>query len=69
VSGEVNNGYRRGSSEGNQRIVLQMPKAETEAVDSWGIPAGMPSRTSAMRYLLKQGLEAVKAKENRQSAG
>jgi hypothetical protein len=29
----------------------------------------MPSRTAAVRFLLKQGLEAVMAKENQQDAG
>ena len=64
-------GYRKARIEGFQRVVLQMPiaEADADAVDNWGIPAGMPSRTSAVRYLLQKGLEAVKAKENRQSAG
>jgi metal-responsive CopG/Arc/MetJ family transcriptional regulator len=65
----IDEGYRRAPPGGSQRVVLQMPKAEAEAVDNWGIPAGMPSRSSAVRYLLRQGLEAVKVKENRHSAG
>ena len=42
-----------------------MPKDEADAVDQWGIPAGMPSRTAALRFLLRKGLDAVKAQENR----
>lgn len=42
-----------------ERVVLNLPKEELEAVDGWGVPAGMPSRTAAIRELLKKGLEAV----------
>jgi hypothetical protein len=48
----------------NQRVVVLMSDDDTKAVDNWGIPAGMPSRTAAVRYLLKQGLGAVIAKES-----
>jgi metal-responsive CopG/Arc/MetJ family transcriptional regulator len=65
----VNTGYRRAASDGAQRVVVVMPKDEAEAVDEWGIPAGMPSRTSAVRFLLRKGLEAIKAQENRRVAG
>ena len=53
------NGYRIGHSGKVSRIVVQMPKDEADAIDDWGIPAGMTSRTSAIRFLLKKGLEAV----------
>lgn len=65
----LSNGYRKSGNDPTQRVVVVMPKNETDAVDDWGIPAGMPSRTSAVRFLLKKGLDAVKAQENRQSAG
>lgn len=42
-----------------ERVVLNLPKEELEAVDGWGVPAGMPSRTATIRELLKRGLEAV----------
>lgn len=62
-------GYRKNVADECLRIVVQMPKDEADAIDRWGIPAGMPSRTSAVRFLLKKGLETLKAQENRQSAG
>lgn len=65
----VNTGYRKGSSGDCLRLVVQMPKDEADAIDGWGIPAGMTSRTSAVRFLLKAGLEAVKAEKNQPSAG
>ena len=68
VSG-TNKGYRKSVTDDCQRVVVLMPKDEADAIDGWGIPAGMPSRTSAVRFLLKKGLETMKAQENRQSAG
>lgn len=52
-------GYRRSDPDGTLRVVVIMPKNEADAIDGWGIPAGMPSRTSAVRFLLRKGLEAV----------
>lgn len=66
---KVNTGYWGGSTEGSQRVVVLMPKGEADAVDEWGIPAGMLNRTPAVRYLLRKGLDAVKAQENRQATG
>ena len=40
------------------RVVIQMPKDEVDAIDLWGVPAGMPSRNAAVRRLLKDGLRA-----------
>ena len=60
-------GYEKGTQK--QRVVVLMSQDETDAVDNWGIPAGMPSRTAAVRFLLKQGLGAVTAKENQRNAG
>lgn len=64
----ANVGYRKGDAGNALRVVVLMPKDEADAIDGWGIPAGMPSRTSAVRFLLKKGLETVKAQENRQPA-
>lgn len=41
---------------GVHRVVIEMPKEEVEAVDRWGVPAGMESRTAAVRELLRRGL-------------
>lgn len=50
------------------RVVVLMPKNEADAIDKWGVPAGMPSRTSAVRFLLKKGLETLRAEQARQVA-
>jgi len=41
-----------------------MPNDEVGLVDHWGVKAGMPSRTAAIRYLIQQGLEKEKASGN-----
>lgn len=52
--------YRnRGSTEPQARIIMVLPKQEVDAIDAWGGPAGMPSRTSAVRHLIQKGLEAI----------
>ena len=58
--------YRQARTrEGAQvRVVIQMPKEEVEAIDLWGVPAGMPSRTAAVRQLLKSGLRNMHPKES-----
>lgn len=43
------------------RIVTQIPKAEIDAVDGWGVSAGMGSRSAAIRTLIRKGLESVEA--------
>lgn len=55
------NVYRRGPASNVNRVVVLLPKEETEAVDAWGVPAGMPSRTAAIRHLIRKGLEAMAA--------
>ena len=62
----TSNRLARRDEDDRLRVVVLMPKIEAEAIDRWGVPAGMTSRTSAIRFLLQQGLEAVKAKEHRQ---
>jgi hypothetical protein len=54
--------YRR-KGDSLHRVVVFMPKEEGDAIDQWGTPAGMRSRTSAVRFLFRQGLESLKAKE------
>jgi len=66
---KASTGYRKSDVGSALRVVVLMPKDEADAIDGWGIPAGMPSRTSAVRFLLKKGLETVKAQESRQPAG
>ena len=66
---KVNRGYGGAPSPENERVVVVMPKAEADAIDGWGVPAGMPNRTSAVRHLLRKGLETVKAQEARHPAG
>lgn len=58
MSVTISGGYRRPIPE-QTRIVVVMPKCEAELIDRWAIPAEMPSRTAAIRFLLRKGLEAV----------
>ena len=51
--------YRRPQSERPERVVVMMNKADLEAMDAWGVPAGMPSRAATIRTLIQRGLEAV----------
>ncbi|MFT9067599.1 MAG: hypothetical protein ABF420_06100 [Acetobacter syzygii] len=43
------------------RLVTVILTAEIEAIDEWGVPNGMESRTATIRYLLKFALEQKKA--------
>lgn len=43
----------------HKRVVLLMPEDEIEAIDRWGVPIGMDSRTAAIRELVKRGLETA----------
>lgn len=38
------------------RLVVELPQEECEAVDGWGAQAGFPSRSAAVRHLLKRGM-------------
>ena len=53
--------YRVGrTSEGKPvRIVIQMPREEVDAIDLWGVPAGMPSRNAAVRKLVRDALKVA----------
>lgn len=59
MTSQVKSGYRRYGAGESLRVVVVVPTKEIEAIDQWGIPAGMSSRTSAVRFLLRKGLEAV----------
>ena len=53
-------GYtRRVPPEALTRLIAVIPRDEVERLDAWGIAAEMPSRTAAIRFLIKKGLEAV----------
>lgn len=43
------------------RLVTVLPTTEVEAIDAWGVPNGMESRTAAIRHLIKFALELKKA--------
>ncbi|PRD42130.1 hypothetical protein C5748_18450 [Phyllobacterium phragmitis] len=47
-----------------ERIVFHLPAEEVEALDAWGVPAGMPSRAETIRTLLRKGLEAVAGEDS-----
>jgi len=43
-----------------ERVVFLMTKSELAELDSWGVPAGMPSRAAAIRALIQKGLSAAR---------
>ncbi|MCH4541526.1 hypothetical protein [Ochrobactrum sp. A-1] len=47
----------------DKRIVFLVDSEVLDQIDGWGVPAGMPSRSHAIRALLIRGLEAVKSNE------
>jgi hypothetical protein len=59
--GRVKGYGRQASPEMLTRLIAVIPRDEAERLDAWGIAAGMPSRTAAIRLLLKKGLETVGA--------
>lgn len=65
MAARVNNAYTRSANRDVERVVVMMPREETAAIDGWAVPAGMPSRTSAVRHLLRKGLEAMRAEQDR----
>lgn len=46
------------------RLVTVLPATEVEAIDAWGVPNGMESRTATIRHLIKFALEQKKAPGN-----
>lgn len=58
------NGYgykKRRDKESICRLITEITVEEMKAIDDWGIPAGMPSRTATVRHLLRKGLETERA--------
>ena len=49
------------------RVVAELPTDQVKLVDAWAIPAGVPSRTAAIKELLTRGLQTVQAES--QQAG
>jgi len=68
VSASVTPYRRRDREEEQSRVVVVMPKEEADAIDAWGVPAGMPSRTSAVRFLVKKGLESLYVERTNRAA-
>lgn len=64
-----NPAYRRSPAEDKARVIFEIPKEELAAIDGWGVPAGMPSRTATIRALIQRGLEAVQRESGVQTAG
>lgn len=44
----------------SERVVFMTRPADLEAVDNWGVSAGMRSRGETLRTLVQRGLEASK---------
>lgn len=49
------------------RVVVELDESLVEAVDGWGIPAGMKSRVAAIRSLLTKALEKEAINEKQQA--
>lgn len=62
--GQTSSGYKPPST---KRVVLMVSTELLVAIDAWGVPAGMRSRTAAINELIKRGMEAV-ANEQRQAS-
>lgn len=41
------------------RVIAEMPPDLVDKIDAWGIPAGMRSRTDAIKHLVLSGLAAA----------
>lgn len=59
MSGRVDGYARKAPPDMLTRLIAVIPRDEAERLDAWGIAAEMPSRTAAIRFLLKKGLDAV----------
>lgn len=59
-----NVGYRKKSDLIHmKRLIVVTPLEQVQAIDSWGVEAGMPSRTATILHLLKRGLKAVQSEK------
>lgn len=63
----MNAGYSRKRSHLRDvtRIVAELPTPIVNELDSWAVPAGLPSRTAALAEILKRGLASVRAEQSR----
>ncbi len=50
---------------GTAKVTVPLTPEVIRQIDEWGVPAGMASRTSAIRALLIRGLEATRGDGNR----
>jgi metal-responsive CopG/Arc/MetJ family transcriptional regulator len=42
----------------DERVVFLISQEDLKRIDEWGIPAGMPNRSQAIRELIARGLSA-----------
>lgn len=55
-----NAGYKRKSDLIHmKRLIVVTPIDQVQAIDEWGVEAGMPSRTATIHHLIEIGLKAV----------
>lgn len=40
------------------RVIVEFERIDVQAIDDWGVPAGMTNRSAAIRAIIKKGLEA-----------
>lgn len=59
MGGKVLGYARKADPETVTRLIAAIPRQEMDRLDEWGIAAGMPSRTAAIRFLITRGLDAV----------
>jgi hypothetical protein len=45
---------------GRRRIMVALDETDIAAVDRWAIPAGEPTRSAALRTLIRRSLKAVR---------
>jgi hypothetical protein len=53
----------RTSTQERAKLVCKLPHRKLEAVDEFGVAAGMPSRTATVRRLQREGLKAANGDE------
>ena len=51
---------RRAPVRARRRIMVVLDDSDIAAVDRWAIPAGEPTRSAALRTLIRRGLKAVR---------
>jgi hypothetical protein len=68
MSGRIAGYARKAKPEMLIRLIAAIPKEEVDRLDTWGIAAGMPSRTAAIRFLITKGLEAAETTATEQAS-